>query len=292
MEISVGVIAHNEEKNIERLIYSLINQKIDKVKIKEIIVVSSGSKDKTNEIVGRISKENKLLKLITENERKGKFSAINLFLKNAKSKILVLESADTIPKYDCVERLCIPLLNKEIGICASRPVPINEKNSFMGFAVHLLWNLHHEISLENVKFGEMISFRNVINEILKTAVDEQHIAMSIKNKGFKDYYAKDAIVYNKGPSNVKDFIKQRRRIYAGHLELKNCKKYNTITMKWPLVIKKLFRVLEFRPLFLFWALGAITLEAYSRLLGIYDFYIKKKKHYVWDVAESTKWLFL
>jgi cellulose synthase/poly-beta-1,6-N-acetylglucosamine synthase-like glycosyltransferase len=288
MEISLGIIAHNEEKNIEKLLISLINQKIDKVRIKEIIVVSSGSKDKTNEIVGRISKENKLIRLITENERKGKFSAINLFLKNAKSEILVLESADTIPKYDCVERLCIPLLNEKIGICASCPVPVNKKNNFMGFTVHLLWSLHHEISLENVKFGEMIAFRNIIEKIPNTAVDEEYIAMGIKNKGFKDHYAKDAIVYNKGPTNIKDFIKQRRRIYAGHLELKNCKDYKTITMNWVFVVKKLFKILEFRPLFLFWALGAIILEAYSRILGIYDFYIRKEKHYVWDVAESTK----
>jgi len=288
MEISIGIIAYNEEKNIENLVNSLINQKLDKFKIKEIIVVSSGSKDKTNEIVEKISKDNPLIKIITEKERKGKFSAINLFLKNAKSEILVLESADTIPEKDCLEKLCRPLLTKEIGICASHPIPINKKNNFMGFAVHLLWDIHHEISLENVKFGEMIAFRNVIDELLKTSVDEEFIAMDIKNKGFKDYYAKDAIVYNKCPSNLKDFIKQRRRIYAGHLELKRCKNYNTITMKWPLAVKKLFRVLEFRPLFLFWALGAVILEAYSRLLGVYDFYIRKEKHYVWDVAESTK----
>jgi len=288
MEISVGVIAHNEEKNIEKLLISLINQKIDKVKINEVIVVSSGSNDNTNDIVRKISKEKPLVKLVTEKKRKGKYSAINLFLKNAKSKILVLESADTIPKQDCVERLCRPLLDEKIGICASHPVPINEKTRFMGFAVHLLWMVHHEISLENVKFGEMIAFRNIIKELPKTSVDEEFIAMSIKNKGFKEYYAKDAIVYNKGPSNIKDFIKQRRRIYAGHLELKNCKSYKTITMKWPLVFKKLFRVLEFRPLFLFWAVGAVILEAYSRLLGIYDFYIRKEKHYVWDMVDSTK----
>lgn len=288
MEISIGIIAHNEEKNIERLIYSLFNQKLDNFKIKEVIVVSSGSKDKTNKIVKTISKNNPLIKLITEKERKGKFSAINLFIKNAKSRILVLESADTIPKDDCVERICIPLLNKKIGICASRPVPINEKNSFMGFAVHLLWNLHHEISLENVKFGEMIAFRNIIKELPGTSVDEEFIAMIIKNMGLKDYYAKDAIVYNKGPENIKDFIKQRRRIYAGHLELKRRKNYNAITMRWPLVIKKLFRFLEVRPLFLFWAVGAVILESYSRLLGTYDFYIRKEKHYIWDVAESTK----
>lgn len=40
MKISVGVIAYNEEKNIERLITSLINQKLERFKIKEIIFLA------------------------------------------------------------------------------------------------------------------------------------------------------------------------------------------------------------------------------------------------------------
>ena len=288
MDISVGIIAHNEEKNIGRLINSLIGQKLERVKIKEIIVVSSGSYDKTDKIVRDISKDNPIVRIITENKRKGKFSAINLFLKNTKSEILVLESADTIPKDDCLEKLCRPFLNEKIGICASHPMPLNKKNSFMGFVVHLLWNIHHEISLENVKFGEMIAFRNKIDEIQCTAADEEYIAMSIKNKRFKDYYVKDAIVYNKGPTNINDFIKQRRRIYVGHLELKKKRGYKTVTMKWIVAFRKLIKILDFKPKIIFWTIGAIILEAYSRFLGLYDFYIRKEKHYVWDIAESTK----
>jgi fructose-1,6-bisphosphatase/inositol monophosphatase family enzyme len=37
-----------------------------------------------------------------------------------------------------------------------------------------------------------------------------------------------------------------------------------------------------------WTLGAIILEAYARFLGSYDFYIKKRNPYVWDIAASTK----
>ncbi len=48
MDISVGVIAYNEENNIANLLDSLLKQS---ARIKEIVVVSSGSTDKTNEIV-------------------------------------------------------------------------------------------------------------------------------------------------------------------------------------------------------------------------------------------------
>ena len=124
MDVSIGIIAYNEEKNIKKLIQSLLNQKLKNVKIKEIIVVSSGSTDKTNKIV----KDFKKVKLIIQKKRLGKASGINQFLKAAKSKILVLSSADIIPKKKTIEKLCFPLKNKKIGICGSKPIPIKKNN--------------------------------------------------------------------------------------------------------------------------------------------------------------------
>ena len=34
--------------------------------------------------------------------------------------------------------------------------------------------------------------------------------------------------------------------------------------------------------------GYIILEFYSRLLGAWDYHIKKENPYIWDIAESTK----
>ena len=51
MDISVGIMAFNEEKNIGRLLKAILSQKLNQIKITEIIVVSDGSTDKTDEIV-------------------------------------------------------------------------------------------------------------------------------------------------------------------------------------------------------------------------------------------------
>jgi len=80
MDISIGIMAFNEEKNIGRLLKVLLSQELKKVKIEEIIVVSDGSTDKTDEIVRKFMKENKIVKLITRNKRMGKALAINRFI--------------------------------------------------------------------------------------------------------------------------------------------------------------------------------------------------------------------
>ena len=39
--------------------------------------------------------------------------------------------------------------------------PGERPHCFMGFAAHLLWNLHHQINLEGFKAGELIAFRKI-----------------------------------------------------------------------------------------------------------------------------------
>jgi len=280
-------MAYNEEKNIGKLLNALLNQKLNQIKIKEIVVVSDGSTDKTDEIVRIFMKKSKIINLITGNERKGKALAINGFINIASSKVLVLESADTIPKKDCIEKLYLPLLNKNIGICSSHPIPINKKDSFMGFTVNLLWSLHHKISLKSPKFGELIAFKNIIKVIPNTAVDEEYISMMIQKKGFLVKYVPDAVVFNKSPTTLKDFLRQRRRIYCGHLELKKKSHYEVPTINNFNIFKNLISELDIKPKYLIWTFGAVMLEAYARLLGVVDFY-SNKKHTIWKIAESTK----
>ena len=69
MDVSVGIMAFNEEKNMGRLLKALLSQELKKVRIEEIIVVSDGSTDKTNEIVKELIEyiNNNLNKIKNEN---------------------------------------------------------------------------------------------------------------------------------------------------------------------------------------------------------------------------------
>ena len=95
LRCSIGVTAHNEEKNIGECLLALQNQLLREVEITEIIVVASGCTDRTHEIVEEIAAADARIRLIVQAERLGKTSAINLFLAQAKEEICVLESGDT-----------------------------------------------------------------------------------------------------------------------------------------------------------------------------------------------------
>jgi len=287
--VSIGIMAYNEEKNIGNLLDALIKQKLEIVNIEEIIVVSSGSTDRTNEIVKKYQYKYSHIDLIVQKRREGKASAINEFLKRARNEILVLESADTLPLEKTIEKLCAPFLNPQIGMCGARPIPVNNPNSFLGFVAHTLWALHHKMALISPKCGELVAFRKVFSRLpVDTAVDEAWIEHEIVRRGYKIVYIPDAIVYNKGPEKIKDFIRQRRRIAVGHIDLLQRTNYKVSSMKPSILLRLLIQSFPLHPVKSFWFIAALILESYARLLGLYDYYIANKNHAIWEVASSTK----
>jgi cellulose synthase/poly-beta-1,6-N-acetylglucosamine synthase-like glycosyltransferase len=232
------------------------------------------------------------IKLLSQPKREGKASAINLFLEKASEKIIVLASGDVLPQGDTLEKLIAPFSDKRVGMTGARPVPINHKDSFIGYTVNLMWSLHHFIALNEPKFGEMVAFRKIMSEIpYNTAVDEACLEAIVRQAGFKLCYIPDAIVRNKGPENIKDFIRQRRRICAGHIRLFHKNKYRVSTHDSLNILVILLKNHSWSARDTLWTLGAILLEIIGRMLGNYDYYIRRKNPYIWEIAGSAKkWL--
>ncbi|NLD35609.1 MAG: glycosyltransferase [Desulfatiglans sp.] len=289
MNISVGIMAYNEEANIGRLLKAVMTQEVKDGNINEIFVVSSGSMDRTDDIVREYESMDNRIKLIVQKKREGKASAINLFLEKATGDIIILESGDTLPVEGTFRNMVEPFRDLSVGMTGAHPVPVNSKETFVGYVVNLMWSLHHRIALETPKLGELVAFRNIVRSIPNdTAVDEASIEAIVTQAGYRLHYAGDAIVRNKGPENIRDFIKQRRRIAAGHKHLAMETRHEVSTSSPVKILRYLFKGHSHNPGEILWTLGAVSLEAIGRLLGYYDFYVKKKNPFVWDIAESTK----
>jgi poly-beta-1,6-N-acetyl-D-glucosamine synthase len=285
---SIGITAHNEEGNIGRLIERLLAQRLETVIICEIVVVASGCTDHTVAIVEALAAVEPRIRLLVQEQREGKASAINLYLRHASEKVLVLCSADLLPEYDAVEKLVGPLADLEMGMTACRPVPLNDPSTFMGFTAHFLWELHHQINLNGFKAGEMTAFRKVFERIPHfTAVDEASVEPVVRGQGYRVRYVPESVVYNQGPATVADFLRQRRRIYAGHLMVKEMLGYAVSTMSGVKILRLLLRRLDWRPRPFVWTWCVVALEVYGRFLGWRD-HKNKHDHSVWEVAATTK----
>ena len=287
---SMGIMAHNEEANIGRLLEAVISQKFKEVALTEIVVVASGCTDNTEAVVLEWTKRDSRIRLISQEKRMGKASAINDYLPKAQEKILVLCSADLLPEPEAIERLVAPFADSEVGMTSSRPVPVNDASQFMGYAAHMLWGLHHAINMKSFKAGEMIAIRKIFERIpYHTAVDEASMEPVIRGQGYQAQYVPTAIVYNKGPETLADFLRQRRRIYAGHLAVRDTLGYNVSTMSGGKILMTLLQNLDWRPKQFAWTWSIVGLEVYGRVLGLRD-YKKRRDHAVWEMATTTKQL--
>src|SRR5229473_147657 len=288
---SIGIMAYNEEANIARTLQSVLAQSGPSISINEVIVVASGCTDRTVSIVSEMAQQEARIRLFVQERREGKASAINLFLKQATGPVVVLIGADVIPETSAMEYLCAPFKDPTIGMVGGRPVPVNDPTTFMGHAVHLLWRLHDGVARIHPKLGEVIAFRNVISGIpTDSAVDEISIQALISQLGYQLLYEPACIVYNKGPLTIRDFLKQRRRIYAGHLQTREQQNYEAATMKVTPIARQLIACRHFAlstPRQVLWTLGAITLEGYARVQGYFD-YRRNREHHIWQAVESTK----
>ncbi len=288
LSCSIGIMAYNEERNIGQLLEALVRQRTKNVCLREMIVVSSGCTDNTEAIVRQWSLLDRRVRLLVQSKREGKASAVNMYLNQTTEKIAVLCSADLMPEPDALERLLAPFADPEVGMTTARPVPVNDPKTFMGFAAHMLWGLHHRLNQTRFKAGEMIAFRKIFERIpYHTAVDEASIEPVIRGQGYKAAYVPDAIVHNKGPETLKDFLSQRRRIYAGHLSVRDTLGYSVSTMSGVKILKMVLGDLDWHPRQFAWTWAVAGLEVYGRILGQRDYKLQRN-HTVWEIAKTTK----
>jgi biofilm PGA synthesis N-glycosyltransferase PgaC len=286
---SIGLMAHNEAANMGDVLEALSEQKTDCVQIDEILVVSSGSTDGTDEIVRRWEAKEPRIRLIRQDRRDGKASAINLFLREARNEVLVLESADTLPLPNTVELLVSPLASEEVGMTGARPVPTNSRKTLLGGIIHLMWELHHRLATEDPKLGEMVAFKRVVSSIPReSAVDEASLEAALQEVGFELVYVPEAIVRNKGPETIRDFLIQRRRIHAGHLWLQETSNYRVATTRVTRILRHLLGATSWSGKGPLVTAAAVLLEGLGRGLGWIDFRVLKRNPFVWKMAQSTK----
>jgi glycosyltransferase involved in cell wall biosynthesis len=282
-------MAHNEAANIESAINSILQQPPVNGDVAEVIVVASGCTDDTVPIVNRIHAREPRVRLLLQPRREGKASAINLFLGAATSPILLMIGADIVLKSGSLDALLQHFQDPSVGMVGAHPIPVNRDDTFLGFAAHLLWGLHDQVARTSPKLGEVVAFRNVVPSIpLDTPVDELSIQALVTQLGYRLVYEPSAIIYNRGPATVADFLRQRRRIYAGHLRIRRQQGYSASTMSLQRILQALLALQPLTtPRAAPWTLATIGLEAVARSLGRYD-YVRRRPSHVWQMALSTK----
>jgi biofilm PGA synthesis N-glycosyltransferase PgaC len=285
---SVGVMAYNEEQNIVPLIYALLAQRTGACEVLEIIVVASGCTDRTVELAEEVAAAHPVVRVEAQAERSGKAAAINRLIELARGEVIVLAGADTLPDPTAIEALVEPFADPDVGMTGGRIVPLNDPHTPLGFAVQTLWHMHHQMALRWPKLGELVAFRNVVAALpTSAATDEVALEALITTRGYRLVYVPEALVYNRGPQTAGEFLAQRRRIFAGHLQIAASQGYVAASMPAGHLLALFFAHARRHPLLLPRLLLTGALELLARALGALDYW-RGHSHHIWRRVGSTK----
>lgn len=226
--VTIGISACNEENNIAKLLAQLLKQKQIHYILKEIIVISDGSADDTVEEAQRV--KDKRIKIMAESERKGKYFRLQQIFTLAKSDLIVILDADTLPFSDyTVDHLIRPFLNnKKVGLTAGKAQP-KEGRTFVEKCINASYEAYDymkpkirkgnspysaegRIYCVSKKFAGSVIFRESIN-------DDNYIYFSCIANGYVFRYIQNAVIWYRSPSTLQEHISQNTRFLSREYSL-------------------------------------------------------------------------
>jgi cellulose synthase/poly-beta-1,6-N-acetylglucosamine synthase-like glycosyltransferase len=223
---SILVPTFNEEAVIEERIQNLRDLRYPKDKY-EILVIDSGSSDATKSIVQRLCAESgtPLTKLVCEDQRLGKASAINCGSAHAAGDIILVTDANSFFDANVLAELGPHFERPEVGGVGGRYVVSNPEDP-LPRTEQFYWDLETLLRTGESALDSACLFQGEINAWRKCIVDadtamigeDLDMSIAIRKKGYKVAFEPNAICYEPSPTSFNEQRTQKKRRCLGTIQ--------------------------------------------------------------------------
>lgn len=228
LTVTIGIPAYNEEANIGQLIVSLFSQKGKTFLLKNIIVVSDKSTDKTDSIVK--SFKNRKIILLRNRIRLGQALSQNKIKDISSSDVLVLLNGDIlIPNDDFIEKIIHPFIfDEKVGLVCPRTIPLEAITLFekiINYSVKMKTSIFEEWNNGNNLYTCRGTARAFSSAFIKTfswtrvVGEDAYTYLYVISRGMRYKYQKNNLIFYKSPTNFIDHRRQSRRFFSNFKEL-------------------------------------------------------------------------
>lgn len=217
--VSLIVPAHNEAAVLPDKLANLGILSYPPEKL-EVIFVSDGSKDATNEILAGQAAEN--VRSIFLPERGGKANALNHGVEQANNEILVFSDASTLFAPNAISKLVRHFSNPEVGVVCGALEFVSTSESRQTEGIY--WKYEGMLRLMEGRLGATLTASGAIYAVRRasyqplsrhTIVDDLVVPMNARCLGYKVIYDPEAIGSDFAAASVKDEFARRVRIAVG-----------------------------------------------------------------------------
>jgi len=217
--VTLLICAYNEEKVIrEKIANSLaLDYPPDRF---EIIVVSDGSSDRTNEIMASFSDPR--LVCLTYAERGGKVKALNTGMSRITGDIVVLTDANVMLEPDAIQKLTAIFADETVGCAVGNTILRAPDGGLTGEGLYSRYEKRIHTAEENFKTmitvdGALYAMRRqyVVALPPDTITDDWFLATGVLSQGKRIVFVADAIGYEDAAESVAGEFKRKVRMIAG-----------------------------------------------------------------------------
>lgn len=219
--VSIVIAAYNEEKHIKGRIDNCLAFDYPKEKL-EIIIISDGSTDQTNEILKSYSSD--LVKITCLDKRSGKTNAQNIGVKAASNEILFFTDATTVHPPEALKLLVANFNDESVGCATGRFVfkedkgatskGLKKRNAYELF----LRKKQSELYTLFGASGCIYAIPRKLYVPLREDLDSDYVEpLEILRKGFRSVYEPEALAYvdRPAPNSKEEFMRRSRIVLLG-----------------------------------------------------------------------------
>jgi glycosyltransferase involved in cell wall biosynthesis len=213
--LTIGVPAFNEELNIETFLRSLFDQTLENIDLKEVLVYSDASSDKTDTIIQKLSKTFPMIRLIRGKSRKGKYFRVNELFKINTSDVLIILDADiALARKNFFETMVTTLISDKKAVMLAGHVELIRPSGFVAKIIHTSFVLGDFMRLSVPGYDIAENFHGAATAYKKDFLKNIHIPTNLsdphlyiylsakKINGFR--YSEEAIILQNPPTTMKD----------------------------------------------------------------------------------------
>lgn len=224
-QVSIIIAAHNEEKFIAQKLENCLTLDYAKDKF-EIIVVSDGSDDQTNEIAKRL--EYKGIRFFSYKDRKGKAFALNLGVSKAKGELIFFTDARQILKKDSLKELTANFNDADVGVVSGELMLLPEGINSLGEKIGLYWRIEKWMRKKESQIkavlgatGSIYACRKHLIEPIppQTILDDVLIPFKIILAGYRSIFEAKAIAFDNASQDIHRELKRKVRTLSGNYQL-------------------------------------------------------------------------
>ncbi|NVN91792.1 MAG: glycosyltransferase family 2 protein [Desulfuromonadales bacterium] len=215
--VTIVIAAYNEEESIGATIENKLALEYPREKL-EIQVISDGSTDGTDAIVGRFEVQG--VRLLRQGPRAGKTSALNLAIPQARGEIIVFSDANSIYAPDALRKLVSNFSDPEVGYVTGKMIYANPDGTTIGDGCSAYMKYENWLRETETRLGSVVGVDGGIDamrrEIYQSMNPDQLPdfvqPLKVVEQGYRVVYEPEALLWESSLKEAGDEYRMRVRV--------------------------------------------------------------------------------